>query len=164
MRTDPAKIASMLQWPLPYSIKSLCKFLGLTGYYRKFISGYGLLAAPLTALLKKNAFLWSEQATEAFLLFKQAVTSPPILWLPDFTKMFTIECDASGTGLGAVLMQEGQPIAFLNKALKGQALFLSTYEKELLSLVTAIQKWRHYLLGHTFKVKTDQQSLKFLLE
>jgi hypothetical protein len=95
---------------------------------------------------------------------KKAVTSPPVLRLPDFTKTFTIECDACGTGLGAVLMQDGQPIAYLSKALKGQALFLSTYEKELLSLVTAVQKWRPYLLGQSFKVKTDQQVLKFLLE
>jgi hypothetical protein len=120
--------------------------------------------SPLTALLKKNSFHWTDQATAAFLQLKQALTSPPVLCLPDFTKTFTIECDACGTSLGAVLMQEGRPIAFFSQALKGQALFLSTYEKELLSLVTAVQKWRPYLLGQSFKVKTDQQSLKFLLE
>jgi len=75
-----------------------------------------------------------------------------------------IECDARGTGLGAILMQDGQPIAFLSKALKGKALHLSTYEKELLSLVIAMQKWRPYLLGYTFTVRTNHQSLKFLLE
>jgi hypothetical protein len=138
--------------------------LGLTGYYRKFIRHYGLLAAPLTALLKKNAFLWSSAATTAFLNLKNAVTSPPILRLPDFTKPFVIECDASGSGLGAVLMQDAHPIAFLSKALKGRALLLSTYDKELVSLVTAVQKWHPYLLGHPFIVRTDHKSLKFLLE
>lgn len=75
-----------------------------------------------------------------------------------------VEYDACGTGLGAVLMQQGQPIAFLRKALKGQTLHLSTYEKELLSLVTTLQHWHPYLLGHTFTVRTDHQALKFLLE
>jgi len=164
VRPDPMKIQAMLKWSIPSTIKSLRGFLGLTGYYRKFIRGYGMIAAPLTQLLKKNSFQWSTQATEAFNQLKQAVTSPPVLRLPDFTLPFVIECDASGTGLGAVLMQQGQPIAFFSQALTGRALFYSTYEKELLSLVSAVQRWRPYLLGQTFKVKTDHQSLKFLLE
>jgi hypothetical protein len=164
VRPDPMKIQAMLKWSIPSTIKSLRGFLGLTGYYRKFIRGYGMIAAPLTQLLKKNSFQWSTQATEAFNQLKQAVTSPPVLRLPDFTLPFVIECDASGTGLGAVLMQQGQPIAFFSQALKGRALFYSTYENELLSLVSAVQRWRPYLLGQTFKVKTDHQSLKFLLE
>jgi len=164
VRADPSKLEAMLQWSVPTTIKSLRGFLGLTGYYRKFIRGYGIIAAPLTALLKKNSFLWTSEATAAFLRLKDAVTSPPVLRLPDFTQTFTIECDACATGIGAVLMQEDRPIAFLSQALKGRALHLSTYEKELFSLVTAVQKWRPYLLGRSFKVKTDQQSLKFLLE
>jgi hypothetical protein len=130
-------------------------FLGLTGYYRKFIRGYGVIAAPLTALLRKNAFKWSDDADKAFHKLKHAVTHPPVLRLPDFTKPFMIECDASGLGIGAVLMQEGQPIDFMSQALKGKALFYSTYEKELLSLVSAVQKWRPYLLGQSFIIKTD---------
>jgi hypothetical protein len=164
VRADPSKLDSMLQWPLPHSIKSLQGFLGLTGYYRKFIRGYRVIVAPLTALLKKNSFYWNPLATAAFNKLKEAVTSPPVLQLPDFTQTFTIECDTCGTGLGAILMQGGHPIAFFSKALKGQALYLSTYEKELLSLISVVQKWRPYLLGQSFKVKTDQQALKFLLE
>jgi hypothetical protein len=98
------------------------------------------------------------------LALKTAVTQAPVLALPNFSKQFTIECDASGLGVGAVLMQDKRPIAYLSKVLKGKALHMSTYEKELFALVTAIQKWRPYLLGHSFVVKTDQQSLKFLLE
>jgi len=164
VRADPAKLEAMLNWPLPQSIKALRGFLGLTGYYRKFIRHYGILAAPLTALLKKNAFQWSLAASAAFVQLKETMMTPPVLRLPDFSIPFVVECDACGTGLGAVLMQQGRPIAFLSKALKGQALLLSTYEKELLSLVTAVQQWRPYLLGHSFTVRTDHQALKFLLE
>jgi len=155
VRADPAKLDVMSKWVLPTTIKSLRGFLGLTGYYRKFIRSYGIIAAPLTALLKKNSFVWTPAATAAFLELKYAVTSPPILPLSDFSQTFTIECDACATGVSAVLMQEGHPIAYFSQALKGQALHLSTYEKELFSLVTAVQRWRPYLLGRPFKVKTD---------
>jgi hypothetical protein len=164
VRTDPSKLESMTNWPLPRTIKSLRGFLVLTNYYRKFIWGYDTLVAPLTALLWKNAFHWTDAATEVFIRLKSVVATPPVLRLPDFSQAFMTECDASDTGLGAVLMQEGSPIAFFSQALKGQVLLRSTYEKELLSLVTAVRKWRRYLSGRPFKVKTDQQSLKYLLE
>ncbi|XP_042958134.1 uncharacterized protein LOC122293691 [Carya illinoinensis] len=164
VKADPTKISAMVEWPTPKTVKALRGFLGLTGYYRKLVRNYGSIAAPLTDLLKKNAFQWSLEAEEAFKLLKEAVSSPPVLKLPDFSKEFTIECDASGVGLGAVLMQNNQPIAFFSKVLKGKALLLSTYEKEFLAIVCAVGKWRPYLLGQTFKIKTDQQALKYLLE
>ncbi|XP_040988915.1 uncharacterized protein LOC121236530 [Juglans microcarpa x Juglans regia] len=144
--------------------ESIEGFLGLTGYYQKFIKNYGSIAAPLTLLLKKNSFVWSLEAERAFQELKYAVASPLVLRLLDFSKEFTIECDASGVGLGAVLRQDSQRIAFFSKALKGKALFLSTYENEFLALVCAVGKWRPYLLGQSFKIKTDQQALKYLLE
>jgi hypothetical protein len=161
---DSGKIRAMVDWPFPKTLKALRGFLGLTRYYRKFIKGYGSIAAPITDMLKKNSFSWFEPAEAAFQALKEAVTHAPVLALPDFTQPFLIECDASGSGIGAVLMQGSRPIAFFSKALKGKALHMSTYEKELFSLVSAIQKWRPYLLGQSFVVKTDQQSLKFLLE
>lgn len=136
----------------------------MTGYYRKFIKGYGSIVAPLTSLLKKNSFGWTPAAQEAFEALNLAVTQAPILALPNFSQPFLIECDASGVGIGVVLMQENRPIAFLSQALKGKALHMSTYENELFALVTVIQKWRPYLLGKPFVVRTDRQSLKFLLE
>lgn len=164
VKADPTKISAMMEWPVPKSVKGLRGFLGLTGYYRKFIRVYGSIAAPLTLLLKKNSFEWNAEAERAFLQLKHAVAHPPVLRLPYFSQEFSIECDASGIGLGAVLMQNSQPIAYFSKALKGKALLLSTYEKEFLALVSAVGKWRPYLLGQPFKIRTDQQALKHLLE
>jgi hypothetical protein len=129
VRADPSKLAAMDNWPIPHNIKSLRGFLGLTGYYRKFVQGYSALTTPLTTLLNKNAFVWTPVATEAFTQLKAFITSPPVLHLPDFTKDLISECDASGSGLGVALMQEGHPIAFFSQALKGRALLLSTCDK-----------------------------------
>ena len=138
--------------------------MGLTGYYKKFIQHYGIIAAPLTALLKKDAFQWTSQAEIAFKALKQAILSPPVLALPDFSKTFVMECNASGLGIGVVLMQDHRPLAFHSQALKGRSLHLSTYEKEFLALVSAVKRWRPYLVGKPFVIKIDQQSLNFLLK
>jgi hypothetical protein len=164
LKTDPKKIAVMVDWPITKSLKALRGFLGLTSYYRKFIKGYGQIASPLTTLLKKDAFLWSDKAEKALEELKAAVSQPPVLALPDFSKTFVIECDASGFGMGVVLMQDGRPLAYYSQALKGKNLFLSTYGKELLTLVLSVKKWRPYLFATIFTIKTDQQSLKHILE
>ena len=164
VRVDPKKTIAMQQWLVPTTVKTLRGFLGLTGYYWMFIRGYGAIAQPLIDLLKKDGFLWTNKAFTTFNHLKAAVAQPPVLALPNFTKPFTIECDASGFGFGAVLMQDNRPIAFHSQVLKGKHLHLSTYETELFALATAVKKWRPYLLGRLFVVKTDHQSLKFLLE
>ncbi|KAJ0567702.1 putative nucleotidyltransferase, Ribonuclease H [Helianthus annuus] len=115
--TDPKKIEAVKKWPLPTDVKQLRGFLGLSGYYIRFIKSYGILAKPLTSLLKKDNFNWTEEATTTFENLKEAVCSPPILALPNFNKPFVLETDASVLGIGAVLMQDNHPLAFISKAL-----------------------------------------------
>ena len=153
----------MLNWPIPHNVKGVRGFLGLTGYYRKFIVNYGKIARPLTELTKKDGFHLGPAAELAFEELKKVMTHAPLLSLPNFSKPFAIECDASGAGIGAVLMQDGHPIAYFSKALSPTNLNKSAYEKELMALVLAVQHWRPYLIGRSFKVYSDQKSLGHLL-
>jgi len=144
--TEPTKIQAIAKWPVPSIVKELRGFLGLTGYYRRFIKHYGILSKPLTALLKKGVqFQWTPQAHEAFQLLQNALTQAPVLAIPDFSKQFVLETDASDIGLGAVLMQDGHPISYLSKALSPRNQALSTYEKECMAILLAVDKWRPYL-------------------
>ncbi|KAL5777367.1 hypothetical protein ACOSP7_010293 [Xanthoceras sorbifolium] len=164
VQVDPAKTQAVNNWPVPTTAKGMRGFLGLAGYYRKFIRGFGSMAAPLTRMLTKHGFQWTTEASAAFNQLKQALVTPPVLRLPNFNQQFIVESDASGVGLGAILIQEERPVAFYSEALKGTALALSTYDKEMLAIVKAIRKWRPYLLGRPFIVRTDQRSLKYLME
>jgi hypothetical protein len=139
-------------------------FLGLTGYYRKFIKNYEKIAAPLTALLKNNSFTWTPAAAQAFQTLKTAMCTTLVLALLDFTNTFVLECDASGKGIGVVLMQEGRPLAFTSKQLSERNLGKPIYEKEMLAILHVIELWRPYLLGQRFQIKTDHQSLKYFME
>lgn len=162
--TDPSKIQVMKSWPTPTTVKQLRGFLGLTGYYRRFVKGYGEISRPLTLLLKKGAFTWSNQADAAFVKLKDAMYTTPFLALHDYSLPFIIEADASGKGIGAVLMQQGRPIAYFSQGLAPKHQSLSTYEKELLVIVKATEKWHIYLQGHHCIIRTDHQSLKYMLE
>lgn len=157
--TDPRKIQAVQDWPAPSSLKELRGFLGLSGYYRRFIRGYALISRPLTLLLKKGAFQWGPEASRAFQQLKMTLSSAPVLAFLDFTKVFTVETVASQFGIGAVLAQDNHPIAFISKTLGSRWQILSVYAKELLAVVFAVQKWEQYLTSQkrSFIIKTDKK-------
>jgi hypothetical protein len=144
VQTNPAKIKEVVEWATPSSLKKLRGFLGLTGYYRRFIPRYAIICQPLYAALKKNAFTWGPEQQAAFDKLKMVMSHPPLLALPDFTLPFTLETDACATGLGAVLMQNSRPLAYFSKCLGPATSAKSVYEKEALSILEALKKWIHY--------------------
>ena len=142
---DPSKVATVEDWPRPRTVRALRGFLGLTGYYRKFIASYDAVISPLTALLKKEAFSWSVDAERAFLDLKRVLMSAPLLQLLDFSLKFVVDCDASGSGFGAVLHQGDGAIAFFSRPVAAHHAKLPAYERELIGLVKAVRHWRPYL-------------------
>jgi hypothetical protein len=122
-----------------------------------------LLLLLLTALLKREAFIWSNQAQEAFDSLKYAMSTAPVLGLPNFEAPFIIETDASGSGMGAVLIQGEHPICYYSKQFCPRMLQASTYVRELCAITSAVKKWRTYLLGTSFIIRTDQRSLRELM-
>ncbi|XP_019266920.1 PREDICTED: uncharacterized protein LOC109244312 [Nicotiana attenuata] len=154
-----------------FARKSKCSFrASRIEYLGHIISAEGVatdpkkIAAALDRALKKDGFQWSNKAEVAFNNLKRALTSAPVLALPSSQLMFIVETDACDYGVGAVLMQDGHPIAYLSKGLSGRHQVLSVYDKELLALVIAVTKWAQYLMGRHFVVRTDQKALKFLLD
>ena len=158
-----SKIAAIAQWPNPRSVRALRSFLGLAGFYRRFIRGYATIAAPLVKATTVEPLHWTPATQTAFDTLKAALTSAPVLALPDFKLPFTVETDASAIGMGAVLSQQGHPIAFFSKPFSQKMLRASTYVRELCAITIAVRKWRQYLLGHSFTILTDHQSLKELM-
>jgi hypothetical protein len=160
---DPAKIQAIHDWPQPRSAWAVRSFLDLAGYCRKFIHNYGTIVAPLTALLNEG-FTWNDDAVATFSALKGTVTSAPVLALPDFTKPFVVECDASTYGFDTVLVQDGHPIVFYSRPVAPRHRSLAAYERELIGLVQAVQHWWPYLWGRRFTVKMNHYNLKYLLD
>lgn len=146
------------------TVRAVLGFLGLTGYYQKFIKDYGVIAAPLTRLLKKEAFAWTESAKQAFATLKTALMMALVLQLPDFSKKFMVDCDASGSSIGAILHQGGRPLAYFSCVVASHHAKLAAYKRELIGLVKAIRHWRPYLWARAFIVRTNHYSLKFILD
>src|SRR3954463_751465 len=162
---DPTKIEAVSQWEAPKSVSEIRSFLGLAGYYRKFIEGFSKLALPLTKLTRKGqAFIWDAKCEEGFQELKRRLTSAPILILPSPTESFVVYCDASLMGLGGVLMQNQQVVAYASRQLKVHERNYPTHDLELATVVFVLKLWRHYLYGSRFEVFSDHKSLKYLFD
>ncbi|WVZ70804.1 LOW QUALITY PROTEIN: hypothetical protein U9M48_019441 [Paspalum notatum var. saurae] len=160
IEVDSSKIDAIRDWPTPTTIRS---FLGLAGFYRRFVRDFSSIAAPLHELTKKGVpFAWGDSQAVAFNTLKDKLTHAPLLQLPDFNKVFELECDASGIGLGAVLLQEGKPVAYFSEKLSGASLKYYTYDKELYALVRTLQTWQHYLWHREFIIHSDHEALKHI--
>lgn len=170
LRTDPEKISTMLNYPRPRTVTEIKRFVGMCSWYRRFISHFSSLVSPLNDLLKgrkkKQQITWTSEAEDAFVKIKQALVSAPILRSPDFSKTFTIQCDASDTGLGGVLTQEINNeevvIAFCSRSMSRTERNYCVTQRELLALIFCIEKFRPYVEGTRFRVITDHYSLIWL--
>jgi hypothetical protein len=160
---DPAKVKEIMEWRVPTTVTEIRSFLGLAGYYRRFIDGFSKIAKPMTSLLEKGReFKWDEKCQESFDQLKERLISPPVLIMPDLQKGFNIYCDACGQGLGCVLMQEGHVIAYASRQLQKHELNYPTHDLELAAVVHALKIWRHYIMGTKCQVYTDHKSLKYI--
>ena len=165
---DRRKVAAVEQWPVPQNVHDVRSFLGLVGYYRRFINKFSFIAAPMTDLLKHECkWHWDAKHQEAFEQLKTAMVSAPVLLMPDVTKPFHVYADASQFAVGAVLMQDHgaglQPVAYESRKLTPAEQNYPIHEIELLAVINALKVWRCYLEGGEFITNTDHQSLKYLM-
>jgi hypothetical protein len=160
---DPSKVKDILEWNPPTTVHQVRSFLGLGGYYRRSIPDFSKIVKPITGLLKNDTkFDWSSKCNEAFKQLKVLLTTAPVLAQPDIEKPFDVYCDASGSGLRCVLMQEGRVIAYASRQLHRHEEHYPTHDLELAAVVYALKIWSHYLLGNTCHLYTDHKSLKYI--
>jgi hypothetical protein len=153
----------VLSWKAPTSVSGIRSFLGLARYYRRFIEGFLKISKPMTELLKKyKQFKWTPTCESSFQELKKRLTTAPVLVMPDIEKSFSIYCDASGQGLGCVLMQDGRVVAYASRQLRKHEVNYPTHDLELATVVHALKIWRHYLMGKMCELYTDHKSLKYI--
>jgi hypothetical protein len=160
---DPSKVQDVLSWNAPTSVGDIHSFLGLTGYYWRFIEGFSNISKLMTELLEKvKKFEWMPACEASFQELKKLLTTAPILVMPNMEKSFSIYCDASGQGLGCVLMQDGHVVAFASRQLRKHEAHFPTHDLELAAIVHTRNIWRHYLMGKRYELYTDHKSLKYI--
>ncbi|KAG8491253.1 hypothetical protein CXB51_014429 [Gossypium anomalum] len=164
IKVDPRKIEAILEWKPARSVSEIRSFLGLAGYYRRFVEGFSVMAAALTKLIRKGVpFVWTEKQQKAFERLKKFLTEVPVLIQPESGKDFTVYSDASHVGLGCALMQEGKVVAYASRQLKPHEGNYPTHDLELAAVIFALKIWRHYLYWERCIIYTDHKSLKYLL-
>jgi hypothetical protein len=160
---DPKNVAAVVEWKRPSSVSEIRSFLGLAGYYRRFVPNFSSIDKPLTRLLEKGVlFVWSNACKVSYQTLKNKLVNAPILALPESGKRFTVFTDASRIGLGCVLMQEGRVISYGSRQLRKHEGNYPTHDLELAAVVFAVKSWRHYLYGESCDIYTDHKSLKYI--
>jgi hypothetical protein len=160
---DPSKVKDILEWKSPAIVHQVRSFLGLDGYYRRFIPDFSKIVKPIMEVLKNVVqFNWCPKCNEAFEQLKTLMTTAPVLVQPDIEKPFDVYCDASGIGLGCVLIQESRVLAYASRQLCRHEEHYPTHDLELAVVVHALKIWRHYLLGNVCHMYTDHKSLKYI--
>lgn len=159
---DMSKIEVVRSWPQPKTVSEVHSFHGLASFYSRFIAHFSIIMAPITSCMKEGRFSWTPEASAAFELIKEKMTTASILVLPDFSATFELQCDASKLGIGAVLSQHGRPVAYFSAKLTGARNRYSTYDVEFYAIVQAIKHWRHYLVHRDFMLFTDHDALRHL--
>jgi hypothetical protein len=152
-----------LSWNTTQNVLDIRSFLGLGGYYRRFIEGFSKISKPMTELLeKRKTFEWTPRHEVSFQELKKRLTTTPVLTMPDMKKLFSIYCDASGQGLGCVLMQDDHVVAYASRQLRKHEEKYPTHDLELAAVVHPLKLWRHYIIGKRCEVYSDHKSLKYI--
>jgi hypothetical protein len=160
---DRRKVGDVLNWKPPTDVLKISSFLGLAGYYRRFIQDFSKVAKSMTQLLEKGkVFNWTQDCQDSVEEFKKLLTMALVLVLPDLSKKFDIYCDASRWGLGCVLMQDGQVVSYASHQLRKHEENYPTHDLELAAVVHALKIWRHYLISHQCEIYNDHKSLKYI--
>jgi hypothetical protein len=163
IEVNSSKIAAIQEWPTPTMVTQIRIFLGLAGFYHRFIRDFSSIAAPVHELTKRDVpFAGSDSQEVAFRTSKDKLTHGRLLQLLDFNKLFELECNVSGIGLGAVFLQEGKPVAYFCEKLSSASLKYSTYDKELYALVRTLHTWQHYLWHREFIIHSNHEALKHI--
>nr|GEX40872.1 putative reverse transcriptase domain-containing protein [Tanacetum cinerariifolium] len=165
IHVDPSKVESVKNWKTPESSTEIRSFLGLAGYYQRFIENVSKIAKPLTLLTQKNkTYMWGDKKDEAFCILKEKLCNAPMLALPDGPNDYVVYYDASKQGFGCVLMQQGKVIAYASRQLKTHENNYTTHDLELGAVVFALNIWRHYLYGTKSVIYTDHKSLQYIFD